>query len=168
MGSGNGLGVAEGVNAAGFLPGSARSSHDAAHQAVAFLFWKGPKLGAETVLRVVPMGARPVAVRVGSVPRVRTLGEQHGARFQTMDRLRGVRDEAAQQAMAICLREIVRCKATGVRPNLIALLYDRYGGPSLPITTLASLLVGRRLIQLPGGLSSNLDSAPRELVQSSC
>lgn len=182
-GSGNGPGVAEGVNLAGFRPGSlsvsirdragaayaanvsARSSHDAARQAVAFFSdpfwrgpsWKGPKPGAETVLSVVPMGVRPVAVRVGSEPGLRTLGEQHGARLQTMDLRRGVRDEAAldQSTMAICLREIDRCKATGVRPDFIALLDDRYGRPSLPVTTLAALLVERRLIQLPTGLSSN-------------
>jgi len=69
-------------------------------------------------------------------PKLRTLCEQHGARFQAIDLRWGVRDEAAldQQTMAICLREIQRCKATGVRPNFIALLGDRYGWRPLPVT----------------------------------
>ena len=43
-------------------------------------------------------------------PKLRTLCEQHGARFQAIDLRWGVRDEAAldQQTMAICLREIQR------------------------------------------------------------
>ena len=51
-----------------------------------------------------------------------------------------MRDEAAldQQTMAICLREIRRCRATGVRPNFIALLGDRYGWQPLPPTILAA------------------------------
>jgi WD40 repeat protein len=73
-------------------------------------------------------------------PKLRTLCEQHGARFQAIDLRWGVRDEAAldQQTMAICIREIERCKATGVRPNFIALLGDRYGWRPLPVTTPAS------------------------------
>jgi hypothetical protein len=67
-------------------------------------------------------------------PKLRTLCEQHGARFQAIDLRWGVRDEAAldQQTMEICLREIERCRATGVRPNFIALLGDRYGWQPLP------------------------------------
>jgi len=34
--------------------------------------------------------------------------------------------------MEICRREIQRCRATGVRPNFIALLGDRYGWLPLP------------------------------------
>ncbi|MGD0774893.1 MAG: DUF4062 domain-containing protein [Candidatus Solibacter sp.] len=69
-------------------------------------------------------------------PKLRTLCEQHGARFQAIDLRWGVRDEAAldQQTMEICLREIRRCQATGVRPNFIVLLGDRYGWQPLPPT----------------------------------
>ena len=67
-------------------------------------------------------------------PKLRTLCEQHGARFQAIDLRWGVRDEAAldQQTLEICLREIRRCQATGVRPNFIVLLGDRYGWRPLP------------------------------------
>jgi WD40 repeat protein len=67
-------------------------------------------------------------------PKLRKLCEQHGARFQAIDLRWGVRDEAAldQQTMEICLREIRRCQATGVRPNFIVLLGDRYGWQPLP------------------------------------
>jgi WD40 repeat protein len=67
-------------------------------------------------------------------PKLRTLCEQHGARFQAIDLRWGVRDEAAldQQTIEICLREIRRCQATGVRPNFIVLLGDRYGWQPLP------------------------------------
>ena len=67
-------------------------------------------------------------------PKLRTLCEQHSTRFQAIDLRWGVRDEAAldQQTMEICLREIRRCQATGVRPNFIALLGDRYGWQPLP------------------------------------
>ena len=34
--------------------------------------------------------------------------------------------------MEICLREIRRCQATGVKPNFIVLLGDRYGWQPLP------------------------------------
>jgi WD40 repeat protein len=67
-------------------------------------------------------------------PKLRTLCEEHGARFQAIDLRWGVRDEAAldQQTMEICLREIRRCQATGVKPNFIVLLGDRYGWQPLP------------------------------------
>jgi hypothetical protein len=67
-------------------------------------------------------------------PKLRTLCEQHGARFQAIDLRWGVRYEAAldQQTVEICLREIRRCQATGVRPNFIVLLGDRYGWLPLP------------------------------------
>jgi WD40 repeat protein len=67
-------------------------------------------------------------------PKLRMLCEQHGARFQAIDLRWGVRDEAAldQQTMEICLREIRRCQATGVKPNFIVLLGDRYGWQPLP------------------------------------
>jgi hypothetical protein len=73
---------------------------------------------------------------------LRKLCEQHGARFQAIDLRWGVRDEAAldQQTMEICLREIRRCQATGVRPNFIVLLGDRYGWQPLPARIPASEL----------------------------
>jgi hypothetical protein len=67
-------------------------------------------------------------------PRLRALCENYGARFQAIDLRWGVRDEAAldQTTMEICLRESQRCKDTGVRPNFIVLLGDRYGWLPLP------------------------------------
>jgi hypothetical protein len=62
-------------------------------------------------------------------PKLRKLCEESGARFQAIDLRWGVRDEAAldQQTMEICLREIERCQQTGIKPNFIVLLGDRYG-----------------------------------------
>src|SRR5580704_3960823 len=73
-------------------------------------------------------------------PKLRRLCEQHGARFQAIDLRWGVRDEAAfdQRTMDICLREIERCKATGIKPNFIVLLADRYGWRPLPYRIPAS------------------------------
>jgi WD40 repeat protein len=67
-------------------------------------------------------------------PKLRALCEQHGARFQAIDLRWGVRDEAAldQRTVEICLREIGRCQATGVKPNFVVLLGDRYGWQPLP------------------------------------
>jgi WD40 repeat protein len=62
-------------------------------------------------------------------PRLRKLCEANNARFQAIDLRWGVRDEAAldQQTMEICLREIERCQQTGIKPNFIVLLGERYG-----------------------------------------
>jgi hypothetical protein len=67
-------------------------------------------------------------------PRLRKLCEAHGARFQAIDLRWGVRDEAAldQKTMAVCLREIERCQRTGIKPNFIVLLGQRYGWRPLP------------------------------------
>lgn len=67
-------------------------------------------------------------------PKLRALCEQHGARFQAIDLRWGVRDEAAldQKTMEICLREIERCQRTGIKPNFIVLLGQRYGWRPLP------------------------------------
>ena len=67
-------------------------------------------------------------------PRLRKLCEANGARFQAIDLRWGVRDEAAldQQTMQICLREIERCQQTGIKPNFIVLLGERYGWRPLP------------------------------------
>ena len=85
-------------------------------------------------------------------PKLRKLCEQHGARFQAIDLRWGVRDEAAfdQQTMDICLREIRRCQATGVKPNFIALLGDRYGWQPLP-TTIPAAEFDALLSYVPGG-----------------
>ncbi len=67
-------------------------------------------------------------------PKLRRLCEENNARFQAIDLRWGVRDEAAldQQTMEICLREIERCQQTGIKPNFIVLLGDRYGWRPLP------------------------------------
>jgi hypothetical protein len=67
-------------------------------------------------------------------PKLRKLCEENGARFQAIDLRWGVRDEAAldQQTMELCLREIERCQQTGIKPNFIVLLGDRYGWRPLP------------------------------------
>jgi hypothetical protein len=67
-------------------------------------------------------------------PRLRKLCEENNARFQAIDLRWGVRDEAAldQQTMEICLREIERCQQTGIKPNFIVLLGERYGWRPLP------------------------------------
>ena len=67
-------------------------------------------------------------------PRLRKLCEANNARFQAIDLRWGVRDEAAldQQTMEICLREIARCQQTGIKPNFIVLLGERYGWRPLP------------------------------------
>ncbi|MBN1567996.1 MAG: DUF4062 domain-containing protein [Acidobacteria bacterium] len=62
------------------------------------------------------------------------LCEQYQAGFQAIDLRWGVRDEAAldQKTMDICLREIERCQRTGIKPNFIMLLGQRYGWRPLP------------------------------------
>ena len=67
-------------------------------------------------------------------PLLRKLCEAHGARFQAIDLRWGVRDEAAldQKTMEICQREIERCQRTGIKPNFIVLLGQRYGWRPLP------------------------------------
>ena len=67
-------------------------------------------------------------------PKLSKVCEDHGARFQAIDLRWGVRDEAVlgQQMMEICLAEIERCQRTGIKPNFIVLLGDRYGRPPLP------------------------------------
>ena len=57
-------------------------------------------------------------------PKLRKLCEENGARFQAIDLLWDVRDEAArdQQTIEICLRESERRQQTGLKPNFIVLL----------------------------------------------
>jgi WD40 repeat protein len=59
---------------------------------------------------------------------------ERNARFQAIDLRWGVREEAAldQKTMQICLAEIARCQRTGIKPNFIVLLGDRYGWRPLP------------------------------------
>jgi hypothetical protein len=74
------------------------------------------------------------ALRRDVFPKLRTLCEQHRARFQAIDLRWGVRDEAGldQQTMEVFPREIRRCQTTRVRPNFIVLLGDNYGWQPLP------------------------------------
>jgi WD40 repeat protein len=74
------------------------------------------------------------ALQLEVFPKLRKLCEEHGARFQAIDLRWGVRDEAAlnQKTMDICLREIERCRMTGVKPDFLVLLGDRYGWQPLP------------------------------------
>ena len=57
-----------------------------------------------------------------------------GATFQPIDLRWGVSDEAGldQQTMTICLTELQRCQDTGIKPNFLILLGDRYGWLPLP------------------------------------
>jgi len=74
------------------------------------------------------------ALQRDSFPKLRKLCEMHGARFQAIDLRWGVRDEATldQKTLEICLREIERCQRTGMKPNFIVLLGQRYGWRPLP------------------------------------
>lgn len=67
-------------------------------------------------------------------PPLAAVCESLGARFQAIDLRWGVRDEAAvnQKTMEICLSEIDRCQRTGIKPNFIILLGERYGWCPLP------------------------------------
>ena len=60
--------------------------------------------------------------------------QSFGARFQAIDLRWGVREEAAhdQRTMEICLGEIERCQRTGIKPNFIVLLGERYGWQPVP------------------------------------
>jgi hypothetical protein len=79
-------------------------------------------------------------------PKLRKLCEENGARFQAIDLRWGVRDEAAldQQTMEICVREIERCQQTGIKPNFIVLLGDRYGCARRCLRTCRSSFPPRR------------------------
>src|SRR4051812_17187017 len=67
-------------------------------------------------------------------PRIRELCWRYGASFQVIDLRWGVREEAAadHRTMEICLGEIERCQRTGLRPNFLVLLGDRYGWQPIP------------------------------------
>jgi tetratricopeptide (TPR) repeat protein len=74
-------------------------------------------------------------------PRLRKLCEEHDCRFQAIDLRWGVREEAVldQRAVQICIEEIKRCQHTGLKPNFIMLLGDRYGRRPAPYDIRASL-----------------------------
>jgi len=67
-------------------------------------------------------------------PRLEKFCLEKGARFQAIDLRWGVREEAGldHKTMEICLAEIARCQKTGIKPNFIVLLGDRYGWRPLP------------------------------------
>src|SRR6202035_1530185 len=89
-------------------------------------------------------------------PELKKLCELHGARFQAIDLRWGLRDEAVrdQKTMEICLREIERCQCTGIKPNFVVLLGERYGW--LP---LASRIDGREFEVILGRITKHEDRA---------
>jgi WD40 repeat protein len=70
----------------------------------------------------------------GPFEELKKVCQSFGARFQAIDLRWGVREEAGhdQRTMEICLGEIERCQRTGIKPNFIVLLGDRYGWRPLP------------------------------------
>ena len=69
-------------------------------------------------------------------PKLQSLCQRHGARFQAIDLRWGISERASreQQIMQICLEEIRRCQQVTPRPNFIVLLGDRYGWRPSPET----------------------------------
>lgn len=67
-------------------------------------------------------------------PELARLCEKAGCRFHAIDLRWGISEEAGldQRTVDICLREVVRCRATSPRPNFIILLGDRYGWRPIP------------------------------------
>jgi NACHT domain- and WD repeat-containing protein len=67
-------------------------------------------------------------------PRLQQLCADNGARFQAIDLRWGISPEAGQEqkTMAVCLREIDRCREVTPRPNFVVLLGQRYGWRPLP------------------------------------
>jgi hypothetical protein len=74
------------------------------------------------------------ALQLDVFPALAKTCEALGAGFQAVDLRWGVRQEAAlnQQTMEICTAEIDRCLKSGIKPNFILLLGDRYGWQPLP------------------------------------
>ena len=72
--------------------------------------------------------------------------DRRGAHFLAVDLRWGVSEEAAlgQQAVEICLEEIVRCQERTPRPNFVLLLGERYGWRPLPARIPASELEALR------------------------
>src|SRR5712691_536729 len=67
-------------------------------------------------------------------PKLEKFCLKKGARFQAIDLRWGVREEAGrdQKTMDICLGEIARCQKSGIKPNFIVLLGERYGWRPAP------------------------------------
>jgi WD40 repeat protein len=67
-------------------------------------------------------------------PQLAAVCRERGQRFQAVDLRWGIREEAAHdhKTMEICFAEVERCKQTGLKPNLIVLLGERYGWRPLP------------------------------------
>lgn len=69
------------------------------------------------------------ALQDRAFPHLAVICESFGARFQAVDLRWGVRDEAVanQKTMEVCLSEITKCQRTGIQPNFMILLGERYG-----------------------------------------
>lgn len=69
------------------------------------------------------------ALHADVFPRLRDRARGLGVQFQVIDLRWGVSAEAARLhgTLEICLREVRRCRAAGVRPFVLALAGDRYG-----------------------------------------
>jgi WD40 repeat protein len=80
------------------------------------------------------MKAERNALQERTFPKLKRLCRGRGWDFSVIDLRWGVPDEAAldQQTMKICLEEVERCQGTGLKPNFMILLGDRYGWQPLP------------------------------------
>ena len=69
-------------------------------------------------------------------PRFAAACAERNLQFRPIDLRWGVSTDAGhdQQTMKICLEELARCQETGVRPNFLVLLGQRYGWRPLPPT----------------------------------
>jgi NACHT domain- and WD repeat-containing protein len=102
----------------------------------------GAPVGTELIFRVfvsspfVDMVAERNALQERVFPELETYCRNRGARFQAVDLRWGVPPAASlsHQTLAICLREIDRCRRITPRPNFIVLLGDRYGWRPVPHT----------------------------------
>jgi len=105
------------------------------------------------------------ALRSMVFPKLRAYCERHGARFEAVDLRWGVREEATldQQTVEICLREVRRCQMTGMRPNFIVLLGDRYGWQPLP-SRISAEEFERVLHHLPSGDTAALATFRRKIL----
>ncbi len=67
-------------------------------------------------------------------PKIKRHCAGKGLRFQAIDLRWGVSVEAGRNSktMGICFRELRRCQETGLKPNFLVLLGDRYGWRPLP------------------------------------
>jgi WD40 repeat protein len=106
-------------------------------------------------------------------PRLRTLCESEGCRFQPVDLRWGVSEEAANEkrTLAICLEEIVRCQRISPDLNLLILLGERYGScflperiPSLQFARLMPHLSPTEREQAGTAYAEDRNAAPAEYV----